>query len=155
MGMRCGEVSFEISGTLATNQAILTALKQYGMIMADNGSYMYISGAPDDRVGQRRLAQPGKDHRVGFRSGADEPDLHELIAYWRGAWRSPVSRPVRTTDPWHVRDAVMERHRRFVFHAFRRKSARSAARAWWLRRRSRLPIRCATNEFGRTTHLTV
>ncbi len=28
---------------------ILNALKKYGMIMADNGSSMYISGAPDDR----------------------------------------------------------------------------------------------------------
>jgi len=28
---------------------ILTALKKYGMIMADNGSSMYLSGAPDDR----------------------------------------------------------------------------------------------------------
>jgi hypothetical protein len=31
------------------NQVILKALQQYGMIMADNGSNMYISGAPDDR----------------------------------------------------------------------------------------------------------
>ena len=30
-------------------QVILTALKKYGMIMADNGSSMYLSGAPDDR----------------------------------------------------------------------------------------------------------
>ena len=30
-------------------QVILNALKKYGMIMADNGSAMYISGAPDDR----------------------------------------------------------------------------------------------------------
>lgn len=41
--------SFDISGFSAANQVILTALQQYGMIMADNGSNMYISGAPDDR----------------------------------------------------------------------------------------------------------
>jgi len=41
--------SFDISGYSAANQVILKALKQYGMILADNGSSIYISGAPDDR----------------------------------------------------------------------------------------------------------
>ena len=50
MGMRLRlKSSFNISGFSPTNQVILTALQQYGMIMADNGSNMYISGAPDDR----------------------------------------------------------------------------------------------------------
>jgi hypothetical protein len=50
MGMRLRlKASFNISGFSAANQVILTALQQYGMIMADNGSNMYISGAPDDR----------------------------------------------------------------------------------------------------------
>jgi hypothetical protein len=50
MGMRMRlKASFDISQFSATNQVILTALQQYGMIMADNGSNMFISGAPDDR----------------------------------------------------------------------------------------------------------
>ncbi len=50
MGMRLRlKASFNISVYSAANQVILTALQQYGMIMADNGSNMYISGAPDDR----------------------------------------------------------------------------------------------------------
>ncbi len=50
MGMRMRlKSSFDISGFSATNQVILKALQQYGMIMADNGSNMFISGAPDDR----------------------------------------------------------------------------------------------------------
>jgi hypothetical protein len=50
MGMRLRlKASFDISSYSATNQVILTAMKQYGLIMADNGSSMYISGAPDDR----------------------------------------------------------------------------------------------------------
>jgi hypothetical protein len=50
MGMRLRlKSSFDISGFSATNQVILTVLQKYGMIMADNGSNMYISGAPDDR----------------------------------------------------------------------------------------------------------
>ena len=50
MGMRLRlKSSFDLSSFSATNQVILTALKQYGMIMADNGSSMYLGGAPDDR----------------------------------------------------------------------------------------------------------
>jgi hypothetical protein len=50
MGMRLRlKVSFDISTFSTTNQVILTALKKYGLIMADNGSNMYISGAPDGR----------------------------------------------------------------------------------------------------------
>lgn len=50
MGMRLRlKASFDISQFSAANQVILKALQQYGMIMADNGSNMYISGAPDDR----------------------------------------------------------------------------------------------------------
>jgi hypothetical protein len=49
MGMRLRlKASFDISGFSATNQVILAALQKYGMIMADNGSSMYISGAPND-----------------------------------------------------------------------------------------------------------
>jgi hypothetical protein len=50
MGMRLRlKAGFDISSFSAANQVILAALKKYGMIMADNGSSMYISGAPDDR----------------------------------------------------------------------------------------------------------
>jgi hypothetical protein len=50
MGMKLRlKQSFDISGYSAANQVILKAMKQYGLIMADNGSSMFISGAPDDR----------------------------------------------------------------------------------------------------------
>lgn len=49
---------FDISSYSKTNQIILTALKRYGMILADNGSAWFISGAPDSRW--------------------DNTDLHEL-----------------------------------------------------------------------------
>ncbi len=50
MGMRLRlKSSFDISGFSATNQIILNAMKKYGLIMADNGSNMFISGAPDAR----------------------------------------------------------------------------------------------------------
>jgi hypothetical protein len=58
MGMRLRlKASFDISTFSSANQVILNALKQYGMIMADNGSSMYISGAPDDRWDNNDLHQ--------------------------------------------------------------------------------------------------
>jgi hypothetical protein len=50
MGMRLRlKATFDISRFSPQNQVILTALKKYGLILADNGSAMYISGAPDSR----------------------------------------------------------------------------------------------------------
>jgi len=50
MGMRLRlKPSYDISSFSTNVQVILTALQKYGMIMADNGSAMYISGAPDNR----------------------------------------------------------------------------------------------------------
>ena len=50
MGIRVRlKASVDISGFSATNQIILTGLKQYGMMLADNGSPMFIGGAPDRR----------------------------------------------------------------------------------------------------------
>jgi hypothetical protein len=50
MGMRLRlKASFNISTYSAANQVILTAMKNYGMIVADNGSNMYFQGAPDAR----------------------------------------------------------------------------------------------------------
>jgi hypothetical protein len=56
---------FDISGFSATNQIILTALKRYGMMIADNGSAWYISGAPDSRWDDDDL------HNLGQVTGAD------------------------------------------------------------------------------------
>jgi hypothetical protein len=50
MGMRVRlKASFDITGFPPHVQVILRALKKYGMILADNGSDWYISGAPDPR----------------------------------------------------------------------------------------------------------
>jgi hypothetical protein len=57
MGMRVRlKASFAIPATFSAEaKAILTALKTYGMFLADNGSNWYISGAPDDRWNNDRL----------------------------------------------------------------------------------------------------
>jgi hypothetical protein len=56
MGLRLRlKASFDISGYPADDQVILTALKKYGMILADNGSAIFISGAPDNRWNNTNL----------------------------------------------------------------------------------------------------
>jgi hypothetical protein len=43
------KASYDISHFSAQNQVILRALKEHGMILADNGSPFFMSGAPDSR----------------------------------------------------------------------------------------------------------
>ena len=47
----------DISRLLAENQVILQALKTYGMILADNGSPWFFSGAPHDGWDNEDLAE--------------------------------------------------------------------------------------------------
>jgi hypothetical protein len=52
MGMRLRlKSSYNISGFSANMQVILTAMKTYGLILADNGSALYVTGASDSRWG--------------------------------------------------------------------------------------------------------
>lgn len=56
MGMRVRlKASFDISGFPARAQVILRAMKKYGMIVADNGSDWFFSGAPDSRWSDQEL----------------------------------------------------------------------------------------------------
>jgi hypothetical protein len=69
MGVRFRlKASYDISGFSAANQIILQALKRYGMMIADNGSAWYLSGAPDSRWSDddlRNLTQiTGSDFEV-------------------------------------------------------------------------------------------
>ena len=58
MGLRLRlKGSFDISGYTGQSKIILTALKKYGMIVADNGSSWYITGAPDSRWDDTDLDQ--------------------------------------------------------------------------------------------------
>jgi hypothetical protein len=59
MGLRLRlKASVDISTFGPQSRVILTALKRYGMLLADNGSAWYVSGAPDP--------------------GWDDDELHEL-----------------------------------------------------------------------------
>ncbi len=50
MGLRFRlKASFDVSGYTGESRVVLNALKKYGMIVADNGSNWFISGAVDTR----------------------------------------------------------------------------------------------------------
>lgn len=61
------KVSFDNSGFSPAMQVILRAMKKYGMMVADNGSNWYVSGAPDprwnDRMSVTRYVSQGGDGR--------------------------------------------------------------------------------------------
>ncbi len=66
MGLRVRlKASFDVSGFPAQARVILVALKRYGMILADNGSPWFISGAPDPHWNNDDL------HTLGRVTGAD------------------------------------------------------------------------------------
>jgi hypothetical protein len=57
MGMRMRlQASYDISSFPPQSQVILAALQKYGMILADNGSAIYITGDPDSRWDNDDLA---------------------------------------------------------------------------------------------------
>jgi hypothetical protein len=58
--------SFDISGYSAANQVILKALKKYGMMLSDNGSAWFLSGAPDSRWDNTDLSRLGQLHGSDF-----------------------------------------------------------------------------------------
>jgi hypothetical protein len=76
MGMRVRlKAGYRIPASFSREtQALLTAMKTHGMIVADNGSNWYVSGAPDDRwnndalVGEMRQVT-GQDFEVVRMSG--------------------------------------------------------------------------------------
>ena len=54
-------------------RVVLRALKRYGMILADNGSPWYVSGAPNRGLGQRRPALAPRRARQRLRGRGHEP----------------------------------------------------------------------------------
>lgn len=69
MGMRVRlRANFDVTGFPPPAQVILTGLKKYGLILADNGSDWFISGAPDPRWNDEDLSTlkrvKGRDFEV-------------------------------------------------------------------------------------------
>ena len=60
------KASFDITPYPASVQVILTALKKYGMFVADNGTDWYITGAPDNRWNNDELSTLRDVHGSDF-----------------------------------------------------------------------------------------
>ncbi len=58
--------TFNVSTFSANNQVILNAMKKFGLILADNGSAIFISGAPDSRWDNNALHQLGTVTAANF-----------------------------------------------------------------------------------------
>ncbi len=66
MGLRLRlKASFDVSGYPRQARIVLVALKRYGMLVSDNGSSWYITGAPDPRWSNDQL------HTLGGVKGSD------------------------------------------------------------------------------------
>jgi hypothetical protein len=82
MGLRLRmKASYDCSGYSAEARVVCTALKKYGLIVADNGSNWYISGSPDPRFDDDHLGDlkqiPGDAFEVvdtGDALVTDSPD---------------------------------------------------------------------------------
>jgi hypothetical protein len=108
------KAGFDISSFSATNQAILKALKQYGMIMADNGSSMYLSGAPDDRWDNNDLHNLSTLTASDFEvlalgtvyTSANVPQgSAPIISSFAASTANPVSRGTAVTLTWNATNA--------------------------------------------------
>ena len=104
MGLRLRlKANANISSFSRTNQIILTALKRYGMIVADNGSSWYISGAPDNRWNNDDLhvldTIPGSDFEA-----VDESSLQINANSGKSTGSTPV---VSTPSATHTHIAAI------------------------------------------------
>ena len=67
MGLRLRlKASFDVGAFPRQARIVLVALKRYGMLVADNGSSWYISGAPDARWSNDQLHTLGRVHGSDF-----------------------------------------------------------------------------------------
>jgi hypothetical protein len=77
MGLRLRlKASFDLSSYHGESLIILRALKRYGLIVADNGSSWYITGAPDPRWNDNNLEEIKRVPGSAFEAVDTGPMLH-------------------------------------------------------------------------------
>ena len=75
MGLRLRlKASYSTAGFSGQALVILPALKRYGLIVADNGSPWYITGAPSPSWDEASLNTLKQVPGLGLRSGRNRPD---------------------------------------------------------------------------------
>ena len=116
MGIRVRlKANYDISGFSPTNQIILSALKTYGMILADNGSNWFISGQPDSRWNDTELRALSNVRGSAFEvvdqsSLIVDPNSGQARPFGPGATQTPSRTPTatatRTATPAQTNTAV-------------------------------------------------
>jgi hypothetical protein len=102
MGLRLRlKASVNISAFSRIDQVILTALKRYGMFVADNGSSWYISGSPDNRWNNDELHALTSIAGSDFEA-VDETHLQVRANSGEAAGSAPASSPTRAPAPARV-----------------------------------------------------
>jgi hypothetical protein len=77
MGLRLRlKAGFSLAGFHGESLIVLRALKRYGLIVADNGSSWYITGAPDPRWNDENLEQIKRVPGSAFEAVQTGPVLH-------------------------------------------------------------------------------
>ena len=81
MGLRLRlKASYSLAGFHGESLVILRALKRYGLIVADNGSSWYITGAPDPRWNDEDLEQIKRVPGSAFEAVQTGPILHTRLS---------------------------------------------------------------------------
>ena len=77
MGLRLRlKASYSLAGFHGESLVILNALKRYGLIVADNGSSWYITGAPSPSWNDEDLEQIKRVPGAAFEAVRTDPILH-------------------------------------------------------------------------------
>ncbi len=92
------KASYDISHFSAQNQVILRALKKHGMVLADNGSPFYMSGAPDSGWNNSDLNALKSIPGSAFEA-VDVSSLKVSNTSYATAQAPPPSAPVNTAWP--------------------------------------------------------
>jgi len=92
------KASFDISSYSKDTKVILTALKKYGMILADNGSSWYISGAPSPGWNNDVLHELGSVTGSAFEA-IDETSL--MIS--QDSWQAKQLNALKPSPPTNLR----------------------------------------------------
>ncbi len=93
------KASFDISRFSPQVQVILTALKTYGMFLADNGSPWYISGAPDPGWNDDALVNELRNVKGSDFEAVDESSLMVDPNSGQARTLTPTATPTLTSTP--------------------------------------------------------
>lgn len=116
MGMRVRlRSTFNISTYSANVQVILRAMKKYGMIVADNGSNWYVSGAPDPRWNDDELSALSSVKGSDFEVVQTPNHLDLPQAEFDGDGKTDVSVFRPSDGGWYVRQSTDGAYRAIGF----------------------------------------